>query len=281
MSDKTTTVTDLREIVRKFVDERDWRQFHSPKNLSMSLAIEVAELMEHFQWLTTKASRQVGDDPAKLAAIGEELADVICYALAISNELNIDVADALRAKMIKNAVKYPAAEFRGRFGVGDKGFELTTNGIVVRRFQPADAAAVVSLFRDTIRRVNIRHYSLEQVQAWAPDEIDVEAWRTKLLGRFTVVAECDGQLVGFGDLEDAEHLGHLYVHADHQSRGIGRVLNSALEAEARRLGAQRLFTEGSITAKPFFVRLGYRVLAEQTVVCRGVEFVNYRLEKAL
>ena len=281
MSDPTTTVAELRETVRRFVDERDWRQFHSPKNLSMSLAIEAAELMEHFQWISTDASRQVGDDPAKLAAIGEELADVICYALAIANELEIDVAEALRAKMVKNAIKYPSAEFRGRYGAGDIGPELAANEIVVRRFRPIDAEAVVALFRETIRRVNIRDYSLEQVKAWAPDEIDVEAWRTKLSTRFSVVAELNGRLVGFGDLENADQLGHLYVHADHQTRGIGQALLSALEAEARRLGTQRFFTEGSITAKPFFERLGYRVLAEQTVVCRGVEFVNYRLEKSL
>lgn len=117
MSDTTTTLADLREIVRRFVDERDWRQFHSPKNLSMSLAIEAAELMEHFQWISPEASRRIGEDPAKLAAVGEELADVICYALAIANELDLDVAGTLRAKMQKNALKYPAAEFQGRYGV--------------------------------------------------------------------------------------------------------------------------------------------------------------------
>lgn len=121
MSDQITTVAELREIVRRFVDERDWRQFHSPKNLSMSLAIEAAELMEHFQWLTIDASRQIGDDPAKLSAVGEELADVICYALAIANELEIDVADTLRAKMLKNARKYPVEEFKGRYGAEDQG----------------------------------------------------------------------------------------------------------------------------------------------------------------
>src|SRR5438093_4228559 len=104
MSDSSTTLTQLRDVVRCFVEERDWRQFHAPKNLSMSLAIEAAELMEHFQWITADASRQIGDDPAKLAAVGEELADVICYALAIANELGIDVATALREKMKKNAL---------------------------------------------------------------------------------------------------------------------------------------------------------------------------------
>jgi NTP pyrophosphatase (non-canonical NTP hydrolase) len=121
MDDHHTTVQELRDLVRRFVDARDWRQFHSPKNLSMALAIEAAELMEHFQWITPAASRQVGAETEKLAAVGEELADVVCYALAIANELEIDVSAAMRAKMRKNEAKYPAAEFRGRYGPEDQG----------------------------------------------------------------------------------------------------------------------------------------------------------------
>jgi NTP pyrophosphatase (non-canonical NTP hydrolase) len=121
MSDAVTTVEELRNLVRRFVEERDWRQFHAPKNLSMSLAIEAAELMEHFQWITAEASRKIGGEPQKLAEVAEELADVICYALAIANELDIDVASALRFKMAKNALKYPAAEYRGRYGADDPG----------------------------------------------------------------------------------------------------------------------------------------------------------------
>ncbi len=121
MSDATTTISDLRQLIRKFVDERDWRQFHAPKNISMALAIEAAELMEHFQWLTVDDSRALVDNREKLAAIGEELADVIGYGLALANELNIDVADTIRAKMVKNALKYPADEFRGRYRREDKG----------------------------------------------------------------------------------------------------------------------------------------------------------------
>src|SRR4051812_30550543 len=90
MSDRTTTVQDLREMIARFVAERHWQQFHAPKNLSMALAIEAAELMEHFQWISVELSREIKDDPAKKAAVGEELADVICYALALANELDLD-----------------------------------------------------------------------------------------------------------------------------------------------------------------------------------------------
>jgi dCTP diphosphatase len=85
----------------------------------MALAIEAAELMEHFQWITTEASRTLADDALRRDEVAEELSDVICYALAMANAMGIDVSRSLTAKMAKNAVKYPASEFRGRFGHDD------------------------------------------------------------------------------------------------------------------------------------------------------------------
>src|SRR5688572_19495050 len=121
MNDQTTRMAELRDLVRQFVAEREWAQFHTPKNLSMSLAIEAAELMEHFQWLTPEQSRALAADPAKLAAVAEELADVLCYALAMANELGLDIDSIVRDKMAKNALKYPADQYRGRFGPDDDG----------------------------------------------------------------------------------------------------------------------------------------------------------------
>ncbi len=120
-TDATTTVAELRKVMADFVAERDWSQFHSPKNVSMALAIEAAELMEHFQWLTTEASRRLVDEPEKLAAVGEELADVVGYSFALANELGIDLSSAIRAKMVKNRQKYPADQYRGRYGPEDDG----------------------------------------------------------------------------------------------------------------------------------------------------------------
>ncbi len=114
-SDSTTTVAELRKLVADFVAERDWSQFHSPKNVSMALAIEAAELMEHFQWLTTEASRELANEPEKLAEVGEELADVIGYSFALANELGLDISQAMRAKMVKNVAKYPAEQDRGHY----------------------------------------------------------------------------------------------------------------------------------------------------------------------
>jgi dCTP diphosphatase len=118
--DELTTVAELKRLVEAFVAERNWRQFHTPKNLSMSLAIEAAELMEHFQWLTPDESRAVAADEVKRAAAGEELADVVCYALALASELGLDLSQTLRAKMHKNALKYPVEEYRGRWGAEDE-----------------------------------------------------------------------------------------------------------------------------------------------------------------
>lgn len=121
MSDTTTNIEELKKLIRDFVDERDWQQFHSPKNLSMALAIEAAELMEHFQWIGQGESRSIADDPERLAAVGEELADVFAYSLALADVLGLDMAETVRAKMVKNVAKYPAAEFRGRYGPEDNG----------------------------------------------------------------------------------------------------------------------------------------------------------------
>ena len=106
---------DLRRRMAKFAAERDWDPFHNPKNLAMALAGEAGELMEHFQWLTPEASRDLANEPEKLAEVADELADVIGYSFALANELGIDVSSAIRAKMAKNVQKYPAEKYRGRY----------------------------------------------------------------------------------------------------------------------------------------------------------------------
>jgi NTP pyrophosphatase (non-canonical NTP hydrolase) len=114
MPDGTTTLASLKDQIRVFAAERNWEQFHSPKNLVMGLAVETAELMEHFLWEEGPATRQVVNDPKKRAAIADELADVANYLLNLSNVLGIDLSDAIVQKIAKNAVKYPAEQYRGR-----------------------------------------------------------------------------------------------------------------------------------------------------------------------
>jgi dCTP diphosphatase len=117
MPDDATTIADLKAAVAEFVDAREWRPFHNPKNLAMAMAIEVGELMEHFQWLDLPDSAGVAQDAATMQQIREELADVLCYALSLANVLDIDVSAAVREKLRKNAQKYPVERYRGRFRV--------------------------------------------------------------------------------------------------------------------------------------------------------------------
>ncbi len=116
LDDASATVGLLKELVERFVDERDWQPFHDPKNLSASIAIEAAELMEHFQWLRTDQLAGVRDDEGKMAQVREEIADILAYVVSFASTMDIDLASALADKMKKNAVKYPADEFKGRFG---------------------------------------------------------------------------------------------------------------------------------------------------------------------
>jgi dCTP diphosphatase len=114
-ADAYTTLDALRQAVASFVSARDWQPFHSPKNLSMSIAIEAAELMERFQWLTTEEAQAAVEDSDEQFAVGDELADIIIYCLSLSNALDLDISSAVLGKLQTNEHRYPADEFRARF----------------------------------------------------------------------------------------------------------------------------------------------------------------------
>jgi NTP pyrophosphatase (non-canonical NTP hydrolase) len=101
----------IRKQVRQFVVERDWDQFHSPKNLSMALIVEAAEMVEHFQWLTEEQSCNLAPD--KLAEVELELADIQIYLISLAEKLKLDLVNAVEKKLVLNAKKYPAEEVRG------------------------------------------------------------------------------------------------------------------------------------------------------------------------
>jgi putative acetyltransferase len=153
--------------------------------------------------------------------------------------------------------------------------------ITLRAYRQDDAPALLALYRDTIRRVNSRDYSPMQIAAWASDDIDLAYWGGQFAGRFVPVAEEDGRPVGFAELEADGHIGRVYVSADHQRRGIGGKLIAAMTAEVRRVGLARLFTEASITARPFFEAQGFTDLAPQDETYNGVKFAIYRMERVL
>lgn len=113
MADSTTTLKELKAKMAAFVKERDWEQFHSPKNLSMSISIEAAELMEKFQWCDNQAAKDaLADD---FQEVKHEIADIICYLLSFCNLYDIDISDAVTEKLKLNAIKYPAEKVHGSY----------------------------------------------------------------------------------------------------------------------------------------------------------------------
>jgi putative acetyltransferase len=153
--------------------------------------------------------------------------------------------------------------------------------IDIRRYRPGDLAGLIALFRETVRRINGRDYSPQQVMAWAPDQIDARQWRHRFDNKVVWVADLDGAPVGFVDVARDGLIDMLYVHADHQGKGIASLLLRTVETSARTRGLMRLFTEASITARPFFEHRGFRVIAPQRVMRWAQEFLNYRMDKAL
>ena len=111
MKKTNDSVDGLRDALRRFAAARDWQQFHTPKNLAMALSVEVAELVEHFQWLTTEQSAQLNARTKR--AVGEEIADVLLYLTRLADVLDIDLLAAARRKMRVNARKYPVRRAKG------------------------------------------------------------------------------------------------------------------------------------------------------------------------
>jgi NTP pyrophosphatase (non-canonical NTP hydrolase) len=111
LKEQENLMNALRDKLRKFVAERDWDQFHSPKNLAAALSVEASELLEHFQWLTEAESKKL--PPEKLEAVRDEMADVLVYLVRLADKLDVDLLAAVEVKMAKNAAKYPADKVRG------------------------------------------------------------------------------------------------------------------------------------------------------------------------
>lgn len=157
----------------------------------------------------------------------------------------------------------------------------TTMPIIIRSYETTDAAGVVEVFRASVRSVPERDYNQSQVRAWAPDVIDEKRFGQRCESKSTWVAKMEDRIAGFSDLEPDGHVDMLYVHPDFQRRGIARALLQHIEKSARALDLRRLYTEASITARPAFELVGFRVIVPQTVTVRGESMTNYRMEKRL
>lgn len=157
-------------------------------------------------------------------------------------------------------------------------------------FRPQDAEQVAQLFHETVREINSRDYSVNQVNAWAPDNIYFRNWAKVCSERFTYVADlnqafisegANSIIVGFGELEPNGHIDCFYCHRHYQRQGVGSKIYAAIEQKAFELGLNRLFVEASITATSFFQRKGFSIVKQQQVICRGEVFTNYAMEKYL
>ena len=140
--------------------------------------------------------------------------------------------------------------------------------MIIREYKRSDAAAITRLFYETVRSVNLQDYSEQQVEAWAPAVPDWEIWHSRMTRRCTLVAEEDGEIIAFAELERDGHLDMLYCRNDVVGCGVGRSLYGAVELKAVGLGLESIFADVSITARPFFEHRGFSVVGKQTVIRR-------------
>ena len=150
----------------------------------------------------------------------------------------------------------------------------------IRKYTEADCDEMTDLFFNTVHSINKSDYSTQQLNAWATGNIDQAKWNNSFLKHYTVVAEIDGKIVGFGDL-DSTYLDRLYVHKDYQHQGIASAILDCLEQYARQAGKSEMTTHASITAKPFFEKRGYHTIKEQQVMRNSVLLTNFVMKKHL
>lgn len=146
----------------------------------------------------------------------------------------------------------------------------------LRKYTPSDCAQMAELFYQTVHSVNAKDYTQEQLDAWATGEVDLQAWDESFQAHKTDIAVENGDIIGFGDMDESGYLDRLYVRKDYQGQGVA----SAICEELERLAAGKTFTTHvSITARPFFLHRGYRVVRKQEVIRRGVALMNFVMEK--
>lgn len=152
--------------------------------------------------------------------------------------------------------------------------------IKTRKYQPSDAKALVDIYYYTIHRINSQDYSKEQIDAWAPiTSLKVDNWKTKWDDVPPIVALLDDIVVGFAEFEKNGHIDCFYVHHLYQGCGVGTALMRAIEELAYHYGCKKLYSEVSITAKPFFEKSGFACIREQMVLIGDVRLKNYLMEK--
>ncbi|WP_297585489.1 GNAT family N-acetyltransferase [uncultured Lactobacillus sp.] len=148
--------------------------------------------------------------------------------------------------------------------------------MILRSYKNSDCKELINLFYNTVHTVNAKDYTSEQLDVWAPKNIDLRKWDYSFRRHTTVVAIEDNKIVGFGDIDRSGYLDRLFVDKNYQNQGIATALCEELEASVE---GKRITTHASITAKPFFEHRGYHLIKEQKVLRNGIELINFVMEK--
>ena len=151
----------------------------------------------------------------------------------------------------------------------------------IRPFTSDDLRSVVSLFTETVHRINCRDYTPEQIAVWAPRDTNWQRWQNRFAGLQTLVAEDAGNLIGFAAFTLQGYVDFLFVHHEYQRRGVGRALLTEVEAQLRVLEVRRVTTHASVTARPFFEAMGFVLLEQRWFEKDGVTLANFAMDKNL
>jgi putative acetyltransferase len=154
--------------------------------------------------------------------------------------------------------------------------------ISIRDYQPEDVQALAKIFYNTIHKINIQHYTEEQVDVWAPiTSLETEGWAKKFPRTKPIVATVGDEIVGFAEFEPNGHIDCFYCHHEWIGKKVGSALMKEILQRAKDNHIRLIFSEVSITAKPFFEKWGFRVVTKQTIVRKDVELTNFKMERTI
>ena len=151
--------------------------------------------------------------------------------------------------------------------------------IQIRNFEKGDEFELWQLKVNTIRKVNIKDYSKEQIKAWAPDEYNPEKWSNRVQGMNPFIAEIEGKIVGFADIQDNGYIDHFFCHREFQGQGVGKILMEYIEVKSKEKSISPVYSHVSMTAKSFFEKFGFNVVKQQSMKIGDQELTNYVMEK--
>ncbi|MDR9829790.1 GNAT family N-acetyltransferase [Vibrio sp. FNV 38] len=153
--------------------------------------------------------------------------------------------------------------------------------VQIRHYRCSDAPALYELFCHTIHSVNIKDYSLNQVNAWAPKDFDMRVWQQKMDSIKPFIAEIDNVIVGYADLQESGLIDHFFCHGDYQGQGVGRMLMNTIINSATDRSMALIYSNVSLTACPFYQHFGFKISKQQLIHVRGESLINFIMEKLI